>query len=382
MSNQWTKQFIAIIVSLILGVSTLFAQTSRYEFMSSYPEFDSTNVHQLHFRFENHNFFRNNEYQSDAIDGYTLIGLWARPVLEYYPAANLKIRIGGHFLRYHGINFIDKSNSIPYYSIQYNPFNKFEIILGNFDNSNPLYMPEMLYSPELFLFTKPPGGVQARYANNFMQSRIWLNWETFIQENDPFQEVFTQGASVAFFPVKTDFIHLSIPIHFTYHHRGGEIDSSDELIETLMNGSAGLQGVYEIDNWETGAEVSYLGYRETTNNRLQPFAAGHAGLARAFIKYNTVLISAGYWQANGYLSPKGSLIYKSYTSTNDGQSGRKRQLLESRFVLNIPVKYGVRFAVEADAYFDIITTKLSYMYGIHLVFSESFFSRKIKRRIN
>lgn len=377
-----TKWFFALLMLYAWSISTVFAQSNRYEFMSSYPAFDSTRVHQLHFRFENQNFFRNNEFQSDGVKGYTLIGLWGRPLLEYYPASNLKIRVGGHFLRYHGIDFIDKSNSIPYYSVQYNPFENFEIVLGNFDESYSIRMPEMLNSPELYLFSTPAGGVQVRYSNEYLQSQIWLNWETFIYDADPFQEVFTQGVSVEFFPVKSKFFRLALPLHFTYHHQGGEIDSSDELIETLMNGSVGMRGVYSVSKWNVGAETHYLGYREATGNRLQPFTAGHAGLARGFVKYNTLLLSAGYWQANGYLSPKGSRIYQSYVAVNPENSGRKRQLFEGRFVLNVPIKYGVKFALEADAYFDMLTSEFSYMYGIHLAFSESFFMRKIKYREN
>lgn len=193
MYTHASKWFIAGLMLSIWSVSNVFAQSNRYEFMSSYAAFDSMRVHQLHFRFENQNFFRNNEFQSDGVKGYTLIGLWGRPLLEYYPASNLKIRVGGHFLRYHGIDFIDKSNSIPYYSAQYNPFDNFEIILGNFDESYTIRMPEMLNSPELYLFSTPAGGVQVRYSNEYLQSQIWLNWKTLYMMPTLFRRYLLKG---------------------------------------------------------------------------------------------------------------------------------------------------------------------------------------------
>lgn len=378
MTKFFVCSFFVLLMALISSVSSVFAQSERYPFMSAYSTFDSARAKGLYFRFENQNFFRNDEYQSAAIEGYTLIGLWGRPLLEYYPTNNLKIRLGGHFLRYQGDNGIDEGASIPYYSLQYNPFDNFEIIMGNIDNSQSFGLPEMMYEPEYYLSKKPPGGVQIRYRNRFLTAQVWINWETFIRPGDSFQEVFTNGTSVELNVLNKQNLQIDLPLHFTYHHQGGEIASRGAQIETLMNGIVGLNTHYSVNKWVFGSEMNYLGYREATNTRLQPYAAGHAALARVSVKFDKSFLSVGYWYGDRYLSPKGRVIYRSFGHPDATFDFSHRRLFESRFVLNVPIKNGVALALEADAFYDTTSSELSYCYGIHLTFSESFLLHKME----
>lgn len=360
------------------GLNTSVAQNQSYGYLNTWPAFDSSQVKNLSFRIENANFFRNDEYTSPILDGYTLIGLWGRFLMQYYPAENLRVRFGGHFLKYHGRESIDDVESIPYYSIQYNPLPGLELIFGNFDNSQNLGLLEMLYEPEFYYTRKTPGGLQVRFDRSRLHLESWINWETHIFEGDPFQEVFTNGTIIKYDLISKKGHELSIPLQFIYHHQGGEIDSTDALIETLMNGAGGFNYQYYIADWSLGVHGYYLGYREATTNNLQAYSSGQAGLARIFASYKRSILSFGYWKANRFIAPKGRKIYQSYSFSTPGRLYPARDLLEGRLAMQIPVKKGVNFAIEADVFYDLNESNLSYSWGIHLIFSESFFMKSFK----
>ncbi len=367
------KPFFLLVFALALLSVDSFGQKQSYGYLSTWSKFDSTKTRDLSFRLENANFFRNDEYTSPIVDGYTLIGLWGRFLMEYYPAENLRLRFGGHFLKYHGRESIDGVESIPYYSIQYNPLPDLEIIFGNFDNSQNLGLLEMIYEPEFYYTRKPPGGLQIRFSRDRLHLESWINWETHIFAGDPFQEVFTNGTLINYDFIKSEHHKFSVPLQFIYHHQGGEIDSTDAQIETLMNGAGGIEYVYSIEDWSFGINAWYLGYREATTNNLQVYSAGHAGLGRIFAGYKRSVLSLGYWNGSHFISPKGRKIYQSYSFSTPGKLYPTRQLLEGRLAMQIPVKKGVVFVVEADAFYDLKESDFSYCWGIHLVFSESFF---------
>ena len=373
-----TTYFVFLFVLLFSFNEQVYSQQQSYQYLSTWPQFDSARVKYLAFRIENANFFRNDEYTSPIVDGYTLIGLWGRFLMEYYPAENLRVRFGGHFLKYHGRESIDDVESIPYYSIQYNPLPDLEIIFGNFDNSQNLGLLEMLYEPEFYYTRKPPGGLQVRFQRHRLHLESWINWETHIFAGDPFQEVFTNGSLISYDLIKKERHKLSVPLQFIYHHQGGEIDSTDAQIETLMNGASGLKYNYKKGDWSLGVSAWYLGYREATSNNLQVYSSGHAGLARIIGGYKRSVLSIGYWNGNRFISPKGRKIYQSYSFSNPGKLYPRRQLLEGRMAMQIPVKYGVTFAIEGDVYYDLREADLSYCWGIHLMFSESFFLKNFK----
>jgi hypothetical protein len=372
--------FLGLILFLMLNADEARSQNEAYRYMNTRAPFDSLKARNLSVRFENANFFRNNEYKSPVVDGYTLIGLWGRFLMEYYPANNLRLQVGGHFLKYHGSEPIDKHKSMPYYTIQYNPFHNMEIIFGNFNNNRNMGLLEMLYEPENYFTEKPPGGLQVRYANKWLTAQTWINWENFIFPGDSLQEVFTNGSLVDLELIDRENFQLSVPVQFMYYHEGGEIDSANKEIQTLMNGAAGLNFRYRAKRWTFGAEGYYLGYREATANRRQLFTAGYGGLARLSAAFDRSVVSVGYWQGDRYLSPKGRVLYQSYVLPANGEIHHRRQLLEGRLVVDIPVKYGVTFAVEADTFYDLTEGDFSYCWGLHLMFSESFFLRKINER--
>ncbi|PLX23613.1 MAG: hypothetical protein C0599_04220 [Salinivirgaceae bacterium] len=372
---------ILFVLALLLNIEGN-AQQQQYQYLNTWNQFDSLQSNNLFFRFENANFFRNDEYTSPILDGYTLIGLWGRLLFEYYPSENLRIKIGTHLLKYHGREEIEGVEAIPYYTLQYKPTKDFSIVFGNFDNSRNMDLLAPLYEPEMFYTQKPPAGLMVNYANDRVSVKSWINWETHIFEGDPFQEKFLFGLSSDFKWINNGVFELSTPLQFTYHHVGGEIDSSENLIQTLMNGATGIKALIKSGDWSYGISGYYLGYREATSNGLQPYRAGQGGLTRLNVGYKQSLVSLGYWNGKQFLSPKGRSIYQSYSISNPGELYPNREIVEGRFLFNWPIKDFVHLVLEADAFYDLNESDLSYAWGIHLIFSESFFLTHVKKKTN
>ena len=70
-----------------------FAQIYPNSFYKDY-NIDTNFTNTLNFRIENSNFFKNNEYFNDIIQGQTLIGWFLSPKFTYYPVKNAKIEAG------------------------------------------------------------------------------------------------------------------------------------------------------------------------------------------------------------------------------------------------------------------------------------------------
>ena len=94
-------KLIIFLLIQIFSIQIVSAQLFPPSFYRS-AQIDSSLDNTLSFRIENSNFFKNNEYFNDIIQGYTLIGWFINPKLIYYPAKNAKIEAGIHFLKYSG----------------------------------------------------------------------------------------------------------------------------------------------------------------------------------------------------------------------------------------------------------------------------------------
>ena len=86
---------------LFLLFANLFAQEGSGIFVSDEP-FAPQKTGNLFLAVDNLNFFKNNEYKSKYVDGYTLTGAWIRPKLIYYPDKKFRFEIGGQILGYTG----------------------------------------------------------------------------------------------------------------------------------------------------------------------------------------------------------------------------------------------------------------------------------------
>ncbi len=230
-----------------------------------YPE----ETRQLRVSLDNLSFFKNNEFTGEFIKGYTLPGFWLKASASYQPLRNLRLDAGVSALCYWGA---DKYPNYAYMDIaewkseKYQPGTRLlpflrgqialsdnvDIILGHIYGGANHGLIEPLYYPELNLTADPEVGLQLLYKSRWVNLDAWVNWHSFIFQNDHHQEAFTVGLSMNIkFNHSESRFHIYMPVQGLAQHRGGEIDTiTVNSVQTLMNGSVGV-GM----DWNTGYSI-------------------------------------------------------------------------------------------------------------------------------
>lgn len=366
------KLGVVVLLSIIWMGSFAQDYTELYRTVSSFKQAQSG---KLNFRIENANFVRNHEYDSPVVKGYTLTGVWVRPMFEYYASNMLRVQMGGHFLKYHGQNKINKIT--PWISLAYKPSKYFEAVLGNYGNDNNHGLIAPLYEPDRFLTEKPEASVQFKYSKNRWDSEVWLDWKKFIEQNDPVQERFAVGIRADYQFYARNNWDLRGTFQFVTTHRGGEIDTSDDRIESVANKALGLKWQKKNRKTVWGGTAAYVDYTDMTKRGERAFKSGNALYVDGYWKQNGWQVGAGYWHADKFITLLGRNIYQS-VSNFDNKKYASRQLLSGRLSKTFEITNGARFGLETDAYFDLKESSFSYTWGIQLIFSESFFIKKLK----
>lgn len=243
-------------------------------------------------------FFKNNEYGGHQATGYTLPGFWLQPRLAYQPLDAVRLELGCHALIFNGAN---KYPCFAYHDIarwkgtQYQhgfhvlPFFRaqahlrdFTFVLGNLYGGANHGLVEPLMNPEVNLSQDPEMGFQLFCDRPFYHLDAWINWQSFIFREDNHQEAFTVGVSQRIRLNKASSpLHVYLPVDVLIQHRGGEIDATDDGVQTIDNGAFGVglkwNARKRIFNALT-AEVMALGCWQQTGE-LWPFDTGLATAA-------------------------------------------------------------------------------------------------------
>ncbi|TKG90162.1 hypothetical protein EYV94_24475 [Puteibacter caeruleilacunae] len=369
--------FLTFIATLLISGVTIAQNSSS--FYNTYTPFNAEHANNLSFKIENATFFQNNEFEDPLVEGYTLTGYWVRPAMEYYFNNKLRLTAGINLLKYNGVDNYSETN--PWFSFHYKATPNLDVVFGNLDNSYNHNLPEPMFEPERFLTDQPEGGIQFLYNSDRFSGQTWINWEQFIFHDDPFQEIFTYGLSAKYKFFDNDNVSLSIPIHAVIVHHGGEIDSSDDNVESLANKAGGLS----LD-WEVVTEnnlnftLLYMDYDNMSSSKLRAYDSGKAFLFSTNYQTRQDNISLSFWHADKFIAPRGRHIYQSVYPYNSDLTVEKRKLVHGRYSRSFSIFKGGSFNISADLFYDIDSSKISHTYGFHLIINEDFFIKKIVQK--
>ena len=326
-----------IIIGCLLGMSLpLSAQTETNRYATEY-RIDTLKTKELRLDIDNLFFFKNNEFSSSAMKGYTLPGAWINPKLTYVPLSNIKFEAGAYMLWYSGAykypnyayqdiaewkggHYQKGTHLLPYFRGQI-ALGDFNFVLGNIygGSNHRLILP--LYNPELNLTADPETGFQVLYDAPRFHLDAWINWQSFIFESDTHQESFIAGVTseIKFNSPKSEW-HWYMPVQMVAQHRGGEIDDTDTGVETFMNGSAGVGLTWNANqaklkrlNWE----VDVLGYYQQAGE-LWPFDKGIGWYAKMGADFNYLFLQAGVFGCHQFISLLGSPYFGAVSTRHKG----------------------------------------------------------------
>jgi len=368
------------ILFLILFVNQLNAQNFQ-SFSSSYKDVVDIKAGELNFRFESLGFFQNNEYLGNFVDGYTLPGALIRPKLTYSPTDALYVEVGGHLIKYSGL---DKPvGFVPWFSARYRFSKSFSVVTGNLDQTNQHGLTEQLWEPERIYTDKPESGLQFLYSGTKLHAQTWISWEQFLQKNDQFQEHFTFGLTSDYEALKNSVLSVKLPVQVLFYHQGGEINYNPggerPRIQTHANFSAGWEMAMNVGEKIKTINLNgyWFGYDAITkDSNTLPFSKGHAYLIETSAQTRNSRISVSYWNAFQFIAPKGRLLYQSVSDHDPSFSQADRSMVSAKYFWQKNITKDARVAFQVESCLDVPTGDLSYSYGFYLLLNQDFLLKR------
>lgn len=331
------------------------------------------------FRFNNANFFKNNEYRNAFSKGQSLFGSFAEPQLEYYATERTRLSAGVHLLKYYGRDSL--SRVLPFISVRHR-FNKhLDLIFGSLEGTSNHGILEPMMGFETYLINHPENGLQLLWNDVRLQGDFWLNWEQFILPNDPFQEHFTAGGHLRAALIQNDTWNLRMDLQMIFRHQGGEIDLSDLPALTYGNLSQGIQISRKL-NSSIFKEIGFHYYLlEAFKINPPPSDLPNKGWGHyPWIECHTRLGSfrSGYWWGESFSSPLGEALFLT-ESQYQNYSMPNRQLITLNYEKSRQLTPSLKLGLRLNAYYQMDTQRIDHAWGLYLLFDQDFFLGRIKQ---
>lgn len=364
------RRYVYWTLLMLLGVSVhdaAWAQVEKNVYRTDY-RLSPEDTGGLFAELDNISFFKDNEFEGEVLEGYSLPGLWLQPKLVYQPLGNVRLELGLHALIYSGAykypnmayqdiavwkghQFQKGSHLLPFFRAQLG-LGKVNLVLGNLygGSTHRLIMP--LYNPELNMTADPEMGLQLLLDTRAYHLDVWVNWQSYIFRNDTHQESFIFGVSsqVDFTPEESR-IHLYSPIQATIQHRGGEQDTlMTNSVQTLMNGAVGAGITWNTDCKvlkRLNVEADILGYWQQAG-KLWGYDKGLGLYAAAGADLKDFSVKTGYFYAKKFISLLGSPYFGAASTRNKGALFDKPQTVfaSAEYSRTFGRRYGLGIEVE------------------------------------
>lgn len=323
-------------------------------------------------------FFRDNEYSSKLTKGYSLPGLWVEPKLVYTPLSQIELELGAHALIFNGANkypcyvYHDVgrwkgsqhqhgAHALPWLRAKAD-FKHLTVVMGDIYGGQNHRLSTPLWNAEANLSQDPEMGFQLLWDRNKIGTSgiwdchmdTWLNWQSYIFEEDSHQEAFTVGSAwkVGFLSPWSK-VRWYMPLQLVIQHRGGEQDTTSMGVQTLCNASAGL-GMHWYPTTRTvkrvNAEASVLATYQQSGT-LWPFDTGVAYHVTAGADFRRgISLRGGAFRAPlHFVSLYGSPFF-STLSVRDGESHRGITTAYLRADYHYTFHHDYVLGAEAEAY--------------------------------
>lgn len=315
-------------------------------------------------------FFKNNEYFSPHIEGYTLVGYQVRPTVTYAMLPDLTLTAGLQALRYGGTE--SAAYVRPHFAVKWQAAEWLGVQAGSLPGlaSHPQH--EAIQDPEGQLTERPEFGAQLWISRPKLKGSVWVNWRKFIFMGDTVPERFTAGVSLTLGawgrPGSRSF---SMPVSLAFDHIGGQISDYPDTMQSLAN--VGLSPTLNVERggWRFVQRLSFslhvLAFHAMAGSEVRPFADGVAVSPEARLTAKYLQAKVAWYHANDFYAPHGNPLFSSVSNFDPAYYAGKRDLavFGASFVKALG---GIgRFAFDAKGYFDARASRLDYSYGFTFV---------------
>ncbi len=359
-------------------------QAQSSVFQTYVPLYDSCSK-ALSFRFESSFFFKNDEYFDNFAYGYTGLGVFAKPTLEYYFTPRIKVSAGVYLLKYSGRDHFTRV--IPVFRVQYKMAKSLELVMGNIYGTVNHQLAEPLFRFDRYFQHHIEYGFQFLLNTATIHSDLWLSWEHYIMVGDTAQEHLLVGNSTIFKAIRDrKGFSLSIPFQLLIAHKGGQLEPPPHKpISTILNVLAGAKFAYSFGTENSiDFEPQFLLYDGLNlpgpgELNAEPFKNGWGSYTTLTYHYHGLHVMGGYWYAKRFIAPHGEYLFQSVSEMNPDFSQEKRELLTTKIWYSKTIYRSIKLEARAESYYDLMSRKLDYSYGLYIVMNENFFLAKYKK---
>lgn len=328
---------------------------------------------------DNLNYLRNYEYFGDIPLSYTLLGYQFISQLKYQLNEAFSLK-GGIFLRREfGIDGF--TDVVPVLTAKYQK-RSFTLNLGTLEGSLNHRFIEPIYDVESIISDRIEQGVQAIINRKKFWLDWYIDWEKAIKLNSSHPEEFTTGFSIRKKIFQNDRIDIELPAQALVAHKGGQIDSSNTPVESLLNTAVGAAISFNnpgafIKAIKTQHFFAY--YRDISGTKAQLFNEG-TGLYSALIFKSRLNIDLDirYWKGDSFHGPRGGALYSSISEKIRGYGEQKRELLFVSFIYDKQLFSNVWLDLRVEPYYDLKNRFTEYAYSVFLRFNKDFLLKRIK----
>ena len=388
------KILVSCFIFLLFCVTSSSQQ--HHPFFSESLSQAAANPGELRLAIESLSFFKDNEFTSYTTKGYSLPGFWIRPKVTFQALDNVRLEAGLQALHYWGANkypslaysdialwkgdqYQKGFHILPWFRVKIDATTDLKIILGDLYGGVNHQLIEPLYNPELSLTADPEIGFQILYDTPRFHFDSWINWQSFIFDQDGHKEAFTVGLSSRLqLRDTTSRCKVYLPLQALIQHRGGELDTIfTNSVQTLMNGTIGIGMDYQLSQqWVDRLliETAAVGYYQQSGH-IWPIDKGWGLYAHAKAYHKNLSLDLGYFDFNNFASLFGSPLYGSVSQT-DNTSIRKSGVATALVEYHHTFGQGFTLGTNAKIYYRIAQQNTSFSAGIYFKACPSFLLKK------
>lgn len=322
-------------------------------------------------------FFDDKEFVSNIKKGYTYPGFFIQPLIKYQPNKKARFSAGFHTLYFAGADTVEKL--VPVLTLEVKLLDGIEMVLGTIHSKQLHFLPEPLMKPERLFTSQPETGIQFLTSKERFKGDSWTNWERYIKNGSPFQEVFTLGFAAIIKPSTFNTRSgLTINLFGLGVHHGGQIDSTKLDVNTMINLAAGFSYGFPVGNGKTNIGFETMGFlsSDKSPNPSSKYLNGKAIYPKLFVESSTLRGEVGYWYSSKFVNPRGEELFGSYSTVKPAFDSDIRNLITAKLIYSVEVAKGLNFGGRFETYYDAKSSILDWSFTFRMVFDDEFIFRK------
>lgn len=329
----------------------------------------------------NFTYLHNTEYFTNIANSGTLFGYQLIPELQYQPSPRLLIKAGLYAQKEFGRE--EYTSLLPTFTVKYKG-RLSHFLLGNLEGNINHRFIEPIYDNKLIINERMENGFQFIVDSKPYYHDYYINWRRAIHLGDPFKEEFDIGYSAHFNLTRKENFKIKMPVQMLYSHKGGQIDITNEPLTSLVNSAVGLSLDFGFKNsFLRGITFDnyYVNYKDISGHKRQPFKQGNGFLSHALFHFKYFDLDLRYWDASGFINPRGNVLFSSVSEKYPGLTEKRRQLLLSSFIYDTRLFKEANFNFRISPYYDFIEEELEYSFEMYFSYRLQVLLAKIKNHL-